>query len=350
MSPEKQETETKLISSLIGLKKEMVKMKKFKLLIIILLLNSYIICSPVFARPGEPMDKVLKRYGVEGIRPFTQDDYISYKVNSSGFVSQPTLFLKVGAKGVILEQNFLFDKNTVHERDVQKAKNDSKPVVAIPHHAYLVGDFSQLPRESFDTKSKIIGAFAAPFGAAIGTIAGGGVGIYEGTKVGVKTADSASKALGGDVSGKAAGFASSATAVATGAITGLFAGFTGGAVEGSVRGARVGIEGLGGADMKITEAVPVSSNYVVIGGRIGKDLSPEEQKDLLNNLAKLEQSRLASESLGKGQEAAEAPTPTEDKTDTSLSDLDTAEDRSGFEASSNYLPEDSQFKNVAGMW
>lgn len=325
-------------------------MRLGKLLLIFCLVNQ-LICLPAFSRPGETVDMVLKKFDVEGEKPVAQEDYVSYKVNDSKFVSKPTLFLKLGAKGIVLEENFLFDKNTVHERDVQKAKNDARPTAAIPHQAYLVGDFSQLPRESFDTKSKIIGGFAAPFGSVVGSLAGAGKGLYEGTKIGFKTADSASRALGGDVSGKTSAWAASATAITTGAITGLVGGLTGGVVEGSVRGARVAIEGISGADMKITEAIPVDSQYVIIGGRIGKELTPEEQKDLLNKLSQLEQSRLASEGLNIPQKTAtdiplEIPSQ---ESDTSKA-FDSAADKSGFEQGSSYLPEDSTNKNVAGMW
>lgn len=324
-------------------------MKTFKILLSLILISS--LTAPAFARPGELVEKVLERYNIQGLQPYAQSDYLSYKVTSSKFVSQPTLFLKLGAKGVVLEQNFLFDKNTVHEKDVQRAKQDSLPTVAIPNQAYLVGDFSQLPRESFDTKSKVIGAFSAPLGAAAGTIVGGGKGLIEGTKIGVKTADAASRALGGDVSGKAGAWASSATAVATGAITGLFAGFTGGAVEGSVRGARVAIEGVSGADMKITEATSVVSSYAVIGGRIGKELTPDEQKDLLNSLSKLEQARLANEGIDTNKDLSDLPK--DDSSDNSkgfLSDLDSAQDKAGFDSESNYPSEDAVNKNVVGMW
>ena len=303
-----------------------------------------------FARPGEAIDAALKRLNIEGEKPVTQDEYVSYKTNDTKFVSKPTVFFKLGANGIILEENFLFDKNTVHEKDVQRAKGDSKPTAAIPFSSYLVGDFSQLPRESFNTKSKVIGSFAAPFGTAAGTIAGAGKGLYEGTKIGIKTADAASKALGGDVSGKAAAWAASATSVATGAITGLFAGFTGGAVEGSVRGARVGVEGFSGADRKITEATPADSPFVIIGGRIGKELSPEEQKDLLNKLAKLEQTRLANEGLDIGKDKNLAANEPQEK-DSGYNALDSAKDKSKFDSdSSNYMPEDAANKNVAGMW
>ena len=324
-------------------------MKVLSLVLILILIGQ--IYLPAHARPGEAIDAALKRLNIEGEKPVTQDEYVSYKTNDTKFVSKPTVFFKLGANGIILEENFLFDKNTVHEKDVQRAKGDSRPTAAIPFSFYLVGDFSQLPRESFNTKSKVIGSFAAPFGAAAGTIAGAGKGLYEGTKIGIKTADAASKALGGDVSGKAAAWAASATSVATGAITGLFAGFTGGAVEGSVRGARVGIEGFSGADRKITEATPADSQYVIIGGRIGKELSPEEQKDLLNKLAKLEQTRLANEGLDIGKDKNLAANEPQEKDSGYLNALDSAKDKSAFDSdSSNYMPEDSTNKNVAGMW
>ena len=316
-----------------------------------IVLISQLTFLPATARPGEAIDNVLKRYDLEGQKPAIQGDYILYKISNGKFVSQPTLFFKVGAKGIVLEENFLFDKNTVHEKDVQRSKNDSIPTVSIPHAFYLVGDFSQLPREQFDTKSKTIGVIAAPFGAAVGTIAGAGKGLVEGTKIGVKTANSASRALGGDISGKVGAWASSATAVATGAVTGLFAGFTGGAVEGSVRGARVGIEGISGADREITGATPVDSNYVVIGGRIGKELTPEEQRSLLDELSRLEQSRLAGlnpEDLNKDLAINK---PEENPADMNkLKDFDSARDKSGFESDSDYLAEDAANKNVAGMW
>lgn len=325
--------------------------------LLVLVLISQFFCLSAFARPGEPVEAVLKRFNLEGQEPVTQGDYVSYKASLSKFVAQPTVFLKTGANGIVLEENFLFDKNLVHERDVEKAKGDSKPTVSIPHQAYLVGDFSQLPREHFNTKAKAIGVAVAPLGAAVGTIAGAGKGLYEGTKIGVQTANSASRALGGDVSGKAGAWASSATAVATGAVTGLFAGFTGGAVEGSVRGARIAIEGLSGADREITGVTPAASNYVVIGGRIGKELTPEEQKSLLDKLSQLENSRLAGNPRGTDLDkslsnAKMPPTNLNDfnSKDDHLKAFDSAKDKSGFESTSNYAPEDSANKNVAGMW
>ena len=323
---------------------------RFISLLLFVILIGQLIYLPASARPGEAIDNVLKKYNLEGQKPSTQGDYISYKVNASKFVSQPTLFFKVGANGIVLEENFLFDKNTVHEKDVQRSKNDSTPTVSIPHAFYLVGDFSQLPREQFDTKSRAVGVVAAPFGAAVGTIAGAGKGLVEGTKIGVQTANSASRALGGDISGKAGAWASSATAVATGAVTGLFAGFTGGAVEGSVRGARVAIEGISGADRQITGVTPATSNFVVIGGRIGKELTPDEQKSLLDELSKLEQSRLAGlnpEDINKDL-AINKPKEPEDMD--KLKGLDSAKDKTGFDNDSNYLVEDAANKNVAGMW
>ena len=319
-------------------------MRVFNLLLAVLLLFGFI-CLPVHARPGEAIDVVLERFNAEGQQPVTQGDYVSYKLNNSKFNSQPTVFFKLGTKGIVLEENFLFDKNTVHERDVEKSKSDIRPTVSIPHATYLVGDFSQLPREHFDAKSRAIGVIAAPFGAAAGSIAGAGKGLYEGTKIGVKTADSASKALGGDASGKAAAWASSATAVATGAVTGLFAGLTGGAVEGSVRGARVGIEGISGADREISNVTPASSIYVIIGGRIGKDLTPEEQKALLEELSKLEQSRLAG--AGTDEDLANA---NGGKDSSGLDGFDSAKDKSGFDGSPDYVSEDAENRNVAGMW
>ncbi len=318
-------------------------------LLAIILIGQLACFLPASARPGEVIGSVLKKYDLEGQKPTTQGDYVLYKVTSK-FVSQPTLFFKVGANGIVLEENFLFDKNTVHEKDVQRSKNDSLPTVSIPHAFYLVGDFSQLPREQFNTKSKAIGAVAAPFGAAVGTITGAGKGLVEGTKIGVQTANSASRALGGDISGKAGAWASSATAVATGAVTGLFAGFTGGAVEGSVRGARVAVEGIAGADRQITGVTSATSNYVVIGGRIGKELTPEEQKSLLEELSKLEQSRLAGlnpEDLNKDLAINKPDENSEDLN--KLKDFDSAKDK-GFDSDSNYLSEDAANKNVAGMW
>ena len=145
-----------------------------------------IIYLPAHARPGESVDNVLKRLNLESQQQVTQGEYVSYKASDSKFISRPTVFFKLGAKGIILEENFLFDKNTVHEKDVQRAKNDSRPIVSIPYHSYLVGDFSQLPREQYDTKSRALGAVAAPFGLAAGTIAGAGKGLYEGTKLVLK--------------------------------------------------------------------------------------------------------------------------------------------------------------------
>lgn len=329
---------------------------RFLSLLAIFLLLGQLNFSSAQARPGETLDAVIKKYNLEGQQPVMQDEYLSYRVNYSKFISQPTIFFKIGAKNIVLEENFLFDKNTVHEKDVQRAKVDTKPIVAIPYHAYLVGDFSQLPREQFDVKSRWIGAAASPFGAAFGSFVGAGKGLYEGTKIGVKTANSASQALGGDASGKAAAVASGATAVATGAVTGLFAGLTGGAVEGSVRGARVAIEGFSGADRQITGVTTVAqAPYVIIGGRIGKELSLEEQKDLLNKLSKLEEARLAG--LGQGTKDI-ASKPTSESTDLPLpevdqdliSSLDSAKDKMGFEQSSSYAKEDASNRNVAGMW
>ena len=323
-------------------------MKVLNLLLVFVLVGQFIYL-PAQARPGESVDMVMKKFNLEGQQPVTQGDYVSYKVNDTKFVSQPTVFFKLGTKGIILEENFLFDKNTVHEKDVQRAKSDSVPTVSIPHNFYLVGDFSQLPREQFDGKKRAIGVVAAPLGAAAGTIAGAGKGLYEGTRIGIKTADTASRALGGDASGKAAAWASSATAVATGAITGLFAGLTGGAVEGSVRGARVGLEGLSGADRNITGVTSAASNYVVIGGRIGKELTPEEQKALLDQLSQLESSRLAGAGTDEGKDLAKSPSE-ESNTDESDLALNSAKDKSGMEVDSNYQAEDAANKNVAGMW
>lgn len=303
-------------------------------------------CIPSQGRPGESANDVLKRFGLEGTQPFSKDDYVAYKSSDLKFISKPTVFLKLGAKGIVLEENFLFDKNTVHEKDVERAKNDSRPTVSIPYDSYLIGDFSQLPREQFDIKSRTLGAIAAPFGATVGVVTGAGKGLYEGTRIGVKTANSASKALGGDGSGKASAWASSACAVATGAVTGLFGGLSGGAVEGSVRGARVALEGFSGADREITDVTQLDSSYVIIGGRIGKELTPDEQRKLLEDLSQLEAARLAGGATGLPTETAEAPT---DKS--FLKDLDSAKDKSGFnEEKETYLPEDSENKNVAGMW
>lgn len=330
--------------------KEEIKMRASRILslLLIIILTGQFIYVPANARPGEAIDQVLKRFSLEGQQPVTQGEYTSYKVNDTKFVSQPTVFFKLGAKGIVLEENFLFDKNTVHERDVQRSKNDSKPTVSIPFASYLVGDFSQLPREQFDKKSIAIGTVSAPLGAAVGTIAGAGKGIIEGTKIGVKTANAASRALGGDASGRAGAWASSAAAVATGAITGLFGGLTGGAVEGSVRGARVGLEGINGADREITGVTSAASNFVVIGGRIGKELTAEEQKALLDELSKLEASRLAGADSNIDKDLAKLPT---DSTGSdSLGNLDSAKDKSGLDADSNYQAEDATNKNVAGMW
>lgn len=328
---------------------------RFVSLLIIFLLFGQVNFLSVLARPGDPLETVLKKYNLEGQQPVMQEEYLSFKINDTKFVSQPTLFFKIGAKNIVLEENFLFDKNIVHEKDVQRAKTDIKPTVAIPHHSYLVGDFSQLPREQFDTKSRLVGVAAAPFGAAFGSFVGAGKGLYEGTKIGVKTANSASQALGGDASGKTAAVASSATAIATGAITGLFAGLTGGAVEGSVRGARFAVEGFSGADRHITGVTPVDSTYVIIGGRIGKELTLEEQRDLLDKLALLEQARLVDSTKDTTRDLATG-TPGE-KTDLpvpeiseDLASLDSAKDRTGFEQNPNYIPEDAANKNVAGMW
>lgn len=319
---------------------------------IVILINS--ICLPANARPGEPINKVLKRYDLEGQKPFTQEGYVAYKLNDKKYISQPTLFLKLGAKGVILEQNFLFDKNTIHEKDVQRSKSDSKPEVSIPHQAYLIGDFSQLPREDYELWDRVIGGITAPFGAAAGSIVGAGKGTYHGTRLGFNNAGSAGRALGGDASGKVAAVAGSASAIAAGAVTGLFAGIAGGAVEGASRGARVGINGITGADRNIDGEVAVASTHSIVGGRIGKELSLEEQKDLLNRLAKLEQSRLAGGNLPDDLAQAAPPLPDTDsdtdKVESYLDDFDTAKANNDFDNSPDYLPEDGSGKNVAGMW
>lgn len=320
-------------------------MKAFKFILTAAIIFQTI---PAQARPGEAVNEVLKRFKIESQQSVNQGDYISYKVNDTKFVSQPTVFFKIGANGIVLEENFLFDKNTIHEKDVQKAKSDSLPVVDIPHHVYLVGDYSQLPREQFDAKSKALGVVGAPFGAFAGSVVGAGRGVVDGTKIGVGTASSASRALGGDVSGKASAWASSAAAVATGAVTGLFGGLTGGAVEGSVRGARVGVNGISGADRNIEGVTPADSNYVIIGGRIGKALSVDEQKALLDELAKLEQSRLAGGDSDK--DLADSDKDKNSDND-KLSGLDSAKDKSGIDTdSSDYVAEDAANKNVAGMW
>ncbi len=321
-------------------------MRALSLALVILILSQ---STPALARPGEALNNVLKRFNIEGQQAVNQGDYISYKVNDSKFVSSPTVFFKIGANGIVLEENFLFDKSSVHEKDVQKSKNDSFPIVDIPHHVYLVGDFSQLPREQFDSRSKTIGAVAAPFGAFAGSVVGAGKGIIDGTKIGIGTANSASKALGGDVSGKASAWASGAAAVATGAVTGLIGGLTGGAVEGSVIGARVGVNGISGADRKIEGTTPAESNYVIIGGRIGKELTVDEQKALLDELGKLEQSRLAGGDLGK--DLGDSPDSNDsNNSNDKLAGLDSANDKSGMDTSSNYSNEDAENKNVAGMW
>lgn len=320
-------------------------MKAFKFILTAAIISQSL---PVQARPGEAVNEVLKRFKIEGQQSVNQGDYISYKVNDTKFVSQPTVFFKIGANGIVLEENFLFDKNTIHEKDVQKAKSDSSPVVDIPHHVYLVGDYSQLPREQFDSKSKALGVIGAPFGAFAGSVVGAGRGVVDGTKIGVGTANSASRALGGDASGKAGAWASSAAAVATGAVTGLFGGLTGGAVEGSVRGARVGVNGFSGADRKIEGVTPADSNYVIIGGRIGKALSVDEQKALLDELAKLEQSRLAGGDSDKDLADSDRDKGSDND---KLSGLDSAKDKSGLDTnSSDYVAEDAANKNVAGMW
>jgi len=324
-------------------------MRALNLALVALLLGQFSL--PASARPGEAVNQVLKKFSIEGQQAVNQGDYISYKVNDNKFISQPTVFFKIGANGIVLEENFLFDKNTVHEKDVQRAKNDSSPVVDIPHHTYLVGDYSQLPREQFDSRSKAIGAVAAPFGAFAGSVVGAGRGVVEGTKIGVGTANAASRALGGDASGTASAWASSAAAVATGAVTGLFGGLAGGAVEGSVRGARVGVNGISGADRKIEGVTPADSNYVIIGGRIGKELTIDEQKALLDELAKLEQSRLAGGNLGD-KDLADSDRDRDLSGDSDkLAGLDSARDKSGMDNSnSDYVAEDAANKNVAGMW
>lgn len=326
-----------------------IKMKAAKLALIILVLNQ--ISLPALARPGETIGNVLKKFNIEGQQPVNQGDYISYKVSDSKFISQPTVFFKIGANGIVLEENFLFDKNTIHEKDVQRAKSDSLPVVDIPHHVYLIGDYSQLPREQFDSRSKAIGAVAAPFGAFAGSVVGAGRGVIDGTKIGIGTANSASKALGGDASGTASAWASSAAAVATGAVTGLFGGLAGGVVEGSVRGARVGVNGVSGADRKIEGVTPADSNYAIIGGRIGKELTVDEQKALLDELAKLEQSRLAGGNLGDKDLADSDSDNDLSGANDKLAGLDSARDKSGMDNSnSDYVAEDAANKNVAGMW
>ena len=127
-------------------------------------------------------------------------------------------------------------------------------------------------------------------------------------------------------------------------MTGLFAGFTGGAVEGSVRGSRVALEGIRGADRQITGVTLAVSPYVIVGGRIGKELSPEEQKGLLDQLSQLEEARLAGADGTNKDLADNQEGKTEEKA------FDSAKDKSGIDASSNYIAEDSENKNVAGMW
>ena len=84
-----------------------------KVLLVIILIGQ-LVCLPTFARPGEAVDDVLKRYSLEGQKSVTQEDYVSYKVNDGKFVAKPTVFFKLGANGIVLEENFLFDKNRIN--------------------------------------------------------------------------------------------------------------------------------------------------------------------------------------------------------------------------------------------
>lgn len=326
-------------------------MKFQKSLLALILLTGSVL--PAFSRPGESVTEVLKRYGLEGAQPYTQDDYIAYKLNDPKFISQPTLYLKLGANGIVLEENFIFDKNTFHEKDVQRAKNDVLPVYDLPHQAYLIGDFTQLPRESYSALDRAAGVAGAPLGAAAGAIVGSGKGIFHGTKIGVSTANQASRALGGDASGPAAAWAGSAAGVATGAITGLFAGLTGGVVEGTARGARVGIEGFSGADRNIKGELAIASTHAVVGGRIGKELSPEEQKALLEKLAELENSRLAGGKPVDNTQVADNTNTNQNMNndvESYLDNFDSAKSKSDFDNSSKYVAEEASSKSVAGMW
>lgn len=322
-------------------------MKKnyFTVGLVVLMLCFY--CLPTPARPGEEINSVLKRFELQGQQPVTQDDYISYKLDSTKFVSPSTLFLKVQS-GVVLEEDFIFNKNTVHEKDVYRSKSDINPTVHIPHHSYLVGDFSQIPREKYNAKSRIIGTLYAPLGAVVGTVLGTGYGIIKGSILGVQASNAANEALGGDVSGEVGVASAFLPAIASGAITGAVAGLPGGLIEGTLRGARIALEhGIDGADRNITGDTPADSQCVIVGGRIGKKLTPEEQIALLDKLCKFEQNRLSDIGLNKDivivkEENKNIPT------------LDSAKSNEAFENSPNYNSEDNtkegQDKGVPGMW
>ncbi len=322
------------------------KMKKFYFIVgLILMLCSY--CLPTPARPGEEIDSVLKRFELQGQKPVIQDDYISYKLNSTKFVSPTTLFLKVQS-GVVLEEDFIFNKNSVHEKDVYRSKSDINPTVHIPHHSYLVGDFSQIPREKHTVKSTIIGTLYAPLGAVVGTVLGTGYGIIKGSILGAQASTAANQALGGDLSGAVGVVSAFSPATASSAITGVIAGLPGGLIEGTLRGSRIVLEkGIDGADRNITGNTPADSQCVVVGGRIGKKLALDEQVTLLDKLCKFEQNRLSDSDLNKDI----AILKEENK---NIPPFDSGKSKEAFENNPDYNSEDNtkegEDKDVSGMW
>jgi hypothetical protein len=133
-------------------------------------------------------------------------------------------------------------------------------------------------------------------------------------------------------------------ATASSAITGAVAGIPGGLIEGTLRGSRIVLEkGIDGADRNITGATKADSQCVVVGGRIGTKLTPEEQVGLLDKLCKFEQNRLSDSGLNKDiailkEEQKNIPT------------LDSAKNKEAFENSPDYNSEDNKDKGVPGMW
>ncbi len=310
-------------------------MKKKIIIGLTLMLCSY--CLPTPARPGEEIDSVLKRFKIQEQKPVIQDDYISYKLDSTKFISPTTLFLKVQS-GVVLEEDFIFNKNTVHEKDVHRSKSDINPTVHIPHHSYLVGDFSQIPREKHTVKSTIVGTLYAPLGAVVGTVLGTGYGIIKGSILGAQASNAANQALGGDVSGPVGVASAFSPATVSSAITGAVAGLPGGLIEGTLRGARIVLEkGIDGADRNIIGDTPADSQCVVVGGRIGTKLTREEQVALLDKLCKFGQNRLSDSVPNKG-----------------IATLDSGKSKEAFENNPDYNSEDNtkeeESKDVPGMW
>lgn len=300
-------------------------------------------CLPAPARPGEEIDSVLKRFDLKGQQAVVQDDYISYKLDNTKFVSPTTLFLRVQS-GVVLEEDFIFSKNTVHEKDVHRSKSDINPTVHIPHDSYLVGDFSQIPREKHNAKSIIIGTVYAPLGAVVGTVLGTGYGIIKGSILGAQASNAANQALGGDVSGETGVISAFLPATASSAVTGAIAGLPGGLIEGTLRGARIVLEkGIDGADRNITGDTPADSQCVLVGGQISKKLTREEEVALLEKLCKFEQTRLSDIGLNKDIAILQ-------EQNKNIPELDSGKSEEAFESSPDYNSEEEQGKGVSGMW